>query len=86
MEEELLEKQFLKDLQEIPLSSKEIDFFQTINKTERKFRIAIFQYSELPNNKLSDFGQENTSLFRRMKFSRILFNSSESNAAKFLIL
>ena len=80
VEEELLEKQFLKDLQEIPLSSKEIDFFQTINKTERKFRIAIFQYSELPNNKLSDFGQENTSLFRRMKFSRILFNSSESNA------
>ena len=80
VKEELLEKQFLKDLQEIPLSNEEINFFQTINKTERKFRIAIFQYSELPNDELSDFGQENAFLFQRMKFSRILFSSSESNA------
>ncbi|MBI9102778.1 MAG: SurA N-terminal domain-containing protein [Spirochaetales bacterium] len=62
------------------ISTGEKEFIKTMSSPERKFRYAVFPYSEYPAEIITDYAQENSSLFKKISLSRIALYESEEDA------
>ena len=72
VEEQLLERQYFTDLGALKTSAQAAAFFRQMATTERRFAVASFRFSGLPEAELATYGNDNAALFRRIKLSRIL--------------
>ena len=80
IEEQLLERQYFTDLGGLKTSSQAGAFFRQMATTERRFAVASFRFSGLPEPELGKFGSDNAALFRRIKLSRILLGGGSGEA------
>jgi parvulin-like peptidyl-prolyl isomerase len=77
VEEQLLERQYFADLTAVHTSSQAVAFFRDMAAAERRFRVAAFNFAELPQEELQQFGADNAAQFRRIMLSRILMRDGE---------
>ena len=82
--EQLVERQYFRDLAEVNTSSKAGAFFQAMGTTERSFMVAAFSFDQLPEARLIELGQERADLFRRIKLSRIRVRAGSGESADVL--
>ena len=80
VEEQLLERQYFSDLGALKTSSQAAAFFRRMATAERRFAVASFRFSGLPEEELGKFGSGNGALFRRIKLSRILMRGGSGEA------
>lgn len=74
--EEAIALKVQKDMfQSARISTAEVDYFNTLGKTEKQFDIIAFNYNELPLDKKIEYGKENSNLFRKIDLSRIIVSS-----------
>jgi parvulin-like peptidyl-prolyl isomerase len=79
--EQLLDEQIQRDLlADQNYSQKEIDFFQSMISTQRKFSFVSFPFRDFPDAEVRAYGEKNLERFRRIKLSQILVKSSENEA------
>jgi peptidyl-prolyl cis-trans isomerase D len=60
--------------------AKEIEFIKDMARQERSFSFVTFPFSSFPQEEVQKFGQANKSRFVKVKVSRILVKSKESEA------
>ncbi|HTO21375.1 MAG TPA: peptidyl-prolyl cis-trans isomerase [Spirochaetia bacterium] len=60
--------------------SKETDFVTSMFKSERSFSFVSWPFTSFPNDEVRKYGEANKSRFQKIKLSRILVKSSESEA------
>ena len=77
VEEQLLERQYFSDLTAVHTSSPAVSFFRDMAAVERRFRVAAFSLTELPQTELQQYGTDHSTLFRRIKLSRILVRDGD---------
>ena len=85
VEEQLLERQYFSDLGALNTSSQATSFFRQMASPERRFMVASFSFSDLPESELSAFGTDNAAQFRRIKLSRILMRGGSGEAEDVLL-
>ena len=79
--EQLLDEQVQRDLLvDQHYSQKEIQFFQSMISSQRKFSFVSFAFRDFPDAEVKAYGEKNLDRFRRIKLSQILIKSSESEA------
>ena len=78
--DQLLQEQYGIDLTSVVTGSRELAFMTAMVDEERRFRVASFVYENLPTERLRQFGEENASLFRRIRVSRIVLRGTEADA------
>jgi len=62
--------------------SKEVDFIKAMAKPERSFSVVSFPFTNFPTEEVRKYGEANKSRFTKIKVSRILVKSSESQATE----
>jgi parvulin-like peptidyl-prolyl isomerase len=62
--------------------SKEVDFIKSMVKPERSFSFVSFPFTNFPAEEVRTYGEANKSKFVKIKVSRILVKSSESQATE----
>ena len=62
--------------------TRESDFIKAMAKAERSFSFVSFPFASFPTEEVRKFGEANKSRFVKVKVSRILVKSSESQAAQ----
>jgi parvulin-like peptidyl-prolyl isomerase len=62
--------------------ARETEFIKEMVKSERSFSFASFPFTEFPIAEVQKFGEANKARFARIKVSRILVKSGESQAAE----
>ena len=79
--EEIRSQQVRNDiLGELKHAAGEVDFLNDTLKTERNFKIVEFTPEDFPIENVIAFGQENSSIFREIRLSRITIKSDEADA------
>ncbi|MBT3275769.1 MAG: hypothetical protein HN368_21650 [Spirochaetales bacterium] len=79
--EEYTHQQYLQDMIHSGLySSKEADFLKEMARDERSFSYVLFSYADFPDSEVAAYAEENASLFREIKVSRITVKSSMEDA------
>ncbi len=79
--EQLLDEQVQRDLlADQNYSQKEIEFFQSMISSQRKFSFVSFPFRDFPDTEVRGYGEKNQDRFRRIKLSQILVKSSENEA------
>ncbi len=79
--EQLLHDQYLSDfLGSIYSSNEEKDFFKSMADPERSFTFVTFPFTRYPDKEVKNFADKNSSLFKKIKLSRILIKTKESDA------
>lgn len=77
----LKEEQFITDFFDNQyVSDKEIEFVKEMASPERNFRYVYFSFSEFPEELVLDYAEENSSLFEKIKLSKITITSGEADA------
>jgi parvulin-like peptidyl-prolyl isomerase len=80
-QENLIASQIATDvLTGVETGSKESSFIVSLVKPERSFQFVSFPFSGFPQAEVKKYGEANASLFRKIKVSRILIKSSETEA------
>jgi hypothetical protein len=64
--------------------ARETEFLKSMALPERSFQFVSWPFSSFPADAVRAFGEANTSRFQRIKLSRILVKSSESQASEIL--
>lgn len=64
------------------IASGEIDFYKEMKGTERRFSFVSYMYSDFPEEKITEYGNENTELFKKMRLSKILLTGSSAKDAE----
>ncbi|HET6487383.1 MAG TPA: peptidyl-prolyl cis-trans isomerase, partial [Spirochaetia bacterium] len=83
--EDLLTNQFITDIvYGVKDGSKESAFIKDMVAPERKFAFVSYPFSGFPSDQVKAYGEANKSRFRKIKVSRILVKSSESQADEIL--
>ena len=81
MRENLIQSQVLTDIGGgIRQGSKETDFVSSMFKDERSFSFVSWPFTSFPTDEVRKYGEANKSRFQKIKLSRILVKSSESEA------
>ncbi|MBI9106934.1 MAG: SurA N-terminal domain-containing protein [Spirochaetales bacterium] len=83
-EEELYYNQFLIDSNSYKINKNEEKFFQNLASTEKKFRYAVFPFSDFPSDNIASFGSHNADLFRKIIISKITVKSDKKDAEQIL--
>ncbi len=79
--EDLLTNQFITDIvYGVKDGSKESAFIKDMVTPERRFSFVSYPFSGFPSDQVKAYGEANKSRFRKIKVSRILVKSSESQA------
>lgn len=79
--EESIANQYFRDMfAGLKTGTKEKEFVTAMARAERSFTFASFPYAEFPSEEVRKFGESNSSLFRKVKVSRILVKSGEKEA------
>jgi hypothetical protein len=79
--EELLHDRYLMDLFATDkMSEAETQFLLSMASPERRFSFVTYQFSELPDSMIVDYGLANRERFQRRKLSRITITASEREA------
>ena len=79
--EQLLQDQYMTDFLGFLHSGKpEKTFFKSMANPERSFNFVTFPFTQYPDNEVESYGEKNNSLFKKIKISRILIKSKESDA------
>ena len=82
MRENMIQNTVLTDIAGgIRQGSKETDFVAAMFKTERSFSFVSWPFSLFPTDEVRKYGEANKSRFVKIKLSRILVKSGESEAA-----
>ena len=83
MREDLLSNVFISDVAgAVKQGTKESDFIKAMAKPERSFSFVSFPFASFPTEEVRKFGEANKSRFVKVKVSRILVKSSESQAGQ----
>ena len=81
--EQLLHEEYLTDFLGFLHSGKpEKNFFKGMVNPERSFTFVTFPFAQYPDNGVESFAEKNISLFKKIKISRILIKSKESDAVE----
>ncbi|HEC61105.1 MAG TPA: hypothetical protein ENI27_02495 [bacterium] len=79
--EQVLHEQYLKDIfNSQRTGNPEIEFFQSMVETQRKFSFINYTFSDYPDKEIWAYGEKNKNRFRKIKLSRILIKSSNNEA------
>jgi parvulin-like peptidyl-prolyl isomerase len=83
--ENLKEEQFRRDFFENQFTGDgEKSFVKAMSTPERMFAFVSFSFDEYPLEKVIEYGENNSDLFRRIKLSRIAIQTSEEEARTIL--
>lgn len=77
-EETLMKNVYAADLANLKSSSKEIDFVEKMNETQRSFNLVSFNTADYPQSEIEKFGKENAKLFVRYNMNIITLDDKES--------
>ncbi len=78
--EEIIQKQYLKDISGRFYSPSELEFIKGMSSSERNFRYVAFPISNYPLDEVSSYGNSNSSIFRKIGLSRISLKDDEKEA------
>ena len=78
--EELIQQQYLQDIGGRFYSPAELEFIKAMSSTERNFRYVAFPISDYPLEEVSDYGNSNRSIFRKIGLSRISLKDNAKEA------
>jgi parvulin-like peptidyl-prolyl isomerase len=79
--EQLLDEQVQRDLlADQHYGQKEVQFFESMISSQRKFSFVSFAFQDFPDSEVKAYGEKNADRFRRIKLSQILVKSSENEA------
>lgn len=79
-QEDLYFQHFVNDINNSIYSDKEKDFYREIGSVEKKLKLSVFPFSDFPDDKVVEYGTQNSELFRTIIISKITVNSSKGDA------
>jgi hypothetical protein len=82
--EELIQQQYLQDINGRRYTDSEIAFIKSMSSIERNFQYVAFPISDFPMDEVKKYGETNESLFRKINLNRISLKNDDNEAKEIL--
>ncbi len=78
--EELIQQQYLSDIQDRISSSREKEFIKSMSSPERNFEYVVFNFDDYPETEVILYGKKNKKLFSKINVNRITLKKDKKTA------